>query len=223
MGAAGIPNDTNADSYDDRVMWTLGDITNAPDGVENDDDRMEFEVVAVVVDEPLNQGGLDDLANTATVNFSGGDASAVALVDMVEPELRLTKTVTDPADGFVDAGDTVTVELLIEHFSSTADAFNLEITDTLPDPGLSWIGDGTVSTTCPGGVTTDSTGDPVIGFTLGTLALADSSCVVSYQVRVDDNVAPGVTYGNLAELQWDSTPVFVAGETRRQTTTTPQL
>ena len=215
----GTPSDTNADTYNDLVSWLLGDVTNIPDGVQDDNDRIEFEVIAVVVDEPLNQGGLDDLSNTATVSYTGGSASAVANVDLVEPELRLSKSVTDPAGGFVDAGDLVTVELLIEHFGSTADAFSVEITDVFPDPGLSWINDGTVTTTCPGGVVVDSTADPTIDFTIGALPLADASCVVSYQARVDDTVQPGLTYTNLATLQWDSTPVFVSGESRRQTTT----
>ena len=219
VGTAGTPSNTNADAYDDHVAWFLGDVTNAPDGVQDDDDRMEFEVVAVVVDEPINQGGLDDLANTATVSFTGGSASAVALVDMVEPELTLTKTVTDPADGFVDAGDTISVELLITHVASTADAFSTQITDVFPDPGLSWINDGTVSTTCTGGVVIDSSTDPTISFTIGSLPLAEGNCTVTYQARVDDNVQPSLTYTNLATLQWDSTPVFVAGSSRRQTTT----
>ncbi|MCP3880977.1 MAG: isopeptide-forming domain-containing fimbrial protein [Sulfitobacter sp.] len=216
LGDPGVVSNTNADAYDDHVEWTLGDVLNIPDGILNVDDEIEFEVVAVVVDEALNQGGVDDQVNTATIDFTTGSVSGTIPVDLVEPALSITKAVTIPADGFANAGGVVTVQLTIQHTgSSNADAFTLEIDDLLPQPGLSWIDDGTVSTTCPAGVALDSSGEPNILFSISTLALDTGSCTVTYQAMVGVSVNPG-TYSNLASLTYDSTPTFTAGETRQK-------
>ena len=217
LAAAAVLSNTNADAFNDRVTWNLGDVLNAPDGVATAADELIFEVVARVVDVAVNQGGVNDQVNTATLQVGASAVSGTALIDIVEPDVVLTKAITDPADGFVDAGNTVTVLLTLDHSAaSSADAFNLVLADTLPSPGLSWISDATVSATCAG-LVTDSSAAPLIVFSVPTLTLATDSCTISYQVTVDTLVNPTQSYTNTAALEYDSQPVFSAGLTRRQT------
>jgi len=215
VGAAGVASDSDADTINDRVTWTLDDVFNSADGVMNADDEIGFEVVAVVLDVASNQSGDVDQLNVATLQTTTSTVSGTAAIDLVAPDLALDKSIVTPADGFVDAGDGVTARLEISHTGgSTADAFNLIVTDTLP-PEVSWAGDGLVNTDCTG-LNIDSSGAPVIQFDFATLDQASGSCFIEYQVSVDIGAMPGQTLSNSALLDYDSTPVFVAGQTRRQ-------
>jgi len=214
-GDPGTASDTNTDTFNDRVEWDLGTIQNAPDGTVDADDQIVFEVVARVIDVPANQSGDTDQLNTATLTTATSTASGTVGIDIVAPEVGIDKSIVTPADGFVDAGDTVTVRLDIAHTAnSTADAFTLAIDDTLPT-GLSWVGDGTVAGNCPG-LVIDSSAEPVIGFDIATLDLATDNCFITYQVTVDNTVMPGESLQNSAVMDYDSQPVFVSGQTRRR-------
>ncbi len=214
-GDAGIATDSDLDSYDDRVQWFLGDVFNNPDGLDNSDDQLLFEVVALVVDEAINQGGANDVVNTATLSYTGGSIAGTALVDLVEPRLNVSKA-TVPVTVLADAGDTIDFRITIDHIpTSTADAFSLVLTDMLPSPGVSWIDDSAVNFSSTCGAVVNSTGDPNIVFTINQLALSTGSCTIDYKVTVDLEVKPGTSYSNNVELQYDSTPVYVAGATRR--------
>ena len=111
VGAAGVASDSDADSINDRVTWTLDDVFNSADGVMNADDEIEFEVVAVVLDVASNQSGDDDQLNVATLQTATSTVSGNAAIDIVAPDVSLNKSIVTPADGFVDAGDTVTARL----------------------------------------------------------------------------------------------------------------
>ncbi|MEM1181929.1 MAG: FG-GAP-like repeat-containing protein [Acidobacteriota bacterium] len=214
IGAAGSAADSDLDGHDDRVTWTLGNILNAPDGELDDGDRLRFEVVAVVVDEAVNQGGQDDDAsNLATFGHAGGTSLDTALVDLVEPLLALTKGADQE---FVDAGDALRYTLRLEHLpTSTADAFSLVVTDPLP-AGVDWISTDEVTTDCAG-LAVDDAAEPTLAFSLASLSLADGSCEIEFNVTVADTVQPTESLINNAQLQYDSQAVFTAGETRRST------
>lgn len=213
---AGAASDENTDTIDDRVTWSLGNVVNNADGMSNGADEIEFEVVAVVLDRAENQGGTDDdQPVNASLTFTGGSASGMTAVDIVEPIVDIVKVpVPDPT--FADADDEITFRITLDHtMASTADAFNIQVTDVLPSPGSSWISDVRVSGSC--GVMVNSTADPTIVFTLASLPLATDSCTIEFDVVVDAGVTPGTTYNSTATLQYDSTPTFVSGETRRTT------
>jgi len=216
VGDAGVATDTNADTYLDLITWNLGNVVNAPDGLNNSDDEITFEVVAVVVDDAVNQTNLNDVVNTATFSADGSSVSDTALVDIVEPIVAVSKT-TVPASITADAGDILQYQLTISHQgNSSADAFNLIVEDNLPVPGTEWINDGTASSTCPG-FAVDSTAEPMIEFTFSPLDLSTGSCTITYDVQVNNLVNPTVTYPNTANLSYTSTPVIVAGQTRTST------
>ncbi|WP_456376660.1 isopeptide-forming domain-containing fimbrial protein [Thiolapillus sp.] len=234
VGAAGddcLPGcDGNGDTFRDQAQWNLGDITNAPGGAGGVDDEIVFEVVALVVDNALNQGGTDDdLVNTATLTHADNPVgvSGTAMVDLVEPLLNISKQALGGAPLLVDAGDQVTFEITVQHqAASTADAFNIQISDTLANDGsfalMNWIGDATVGGSCGASVDSSAAANmpPVVVFDISTLVLATGSCTITYQVEVDLLAMPGESLSNVADWRYDSTPVYTAGETRRSTGST---
>ncbi len=159
--------DNNNDTFRDQAQWDLRDITNAPGGAGGVDDEIVFEVVALVVDNPANEGRTDDdLVNTATLTPAGnpGGISGTAMVDLVEPLLSISKQAQGASPLLVDAGDTVTFEITVAHqAASSADAFNLHISDTLANDGsfalMDWINDSTVGGTCGASVDSSSVGN----------------------------------------------------------------
>ncbi|MDX2417287.1 MAG: hypothetical protein QNK19_07490 [Xanthomonadales bacterium] len=214
-GSPGVASGTNADTFNDRVVWTLGNLVNTPDGADTAADQLLFEVVAVVLDQPANQSGVVAQTNTATVVSSNSSASGTVDVELVAPALTLEKVVSNPVSGFVDAGDTVTHTLTIDHtVLSTADAYNVVINDTLPGPELLWA-DNVVST-CPG-LLVDDIGEPLIVFTIPNFELLTDSCTINYDTTVAITAQPAQTLTNTAGMEYDSTPVFVDGVTRRLT------
>ncbi len=215
VGTAGVLSNTDADAYNDLVTWNLGDVVNMADGLSNADDQIVFQVNAVLVDEPVNQNGLNDIVNTASFTSGGNTTIGTALIDVVGPDVEVTKE-TVPMSITADAGDVITYRITVDHTgTSTSDAFNFTVTDALPDPGTSWINDSTVAGTCTG-VTTDSSGDPSIEFTFDVLTLATDSCTIEYQVMVDVGVNPNETYQNTVTATWTSTSA-IGPETRTGT------
>ncbi len=204
VGAAGTPSDTDGINGNDRVTWTLGNVTNTPDGVIDAQDTIVFRVVARVVDAPVNVGlvtGQDiNVLNTASVQHTGGTISGTVGIDLVEPQLTVSKA--NNAAGLLDAGDTFTVTLTVSHTAqSLADAYQISLTDTLPVPGLTWVSDGTVGGTC--GATVNSSGAPAIVFSVPALSLG-SSCTITYQVAVSSTAEPDTTYTNSVSGSYNS-------------------
>jgi uncharacterized repeat protein (TIGR01451 family)/fimbrial isopeptide formation D2 family protein len=201
------------------VTWSLGTVDNPPDGAPAQDQQIVFEVVAVVLDEAANQSG-DAATNTARLTAATlaspiEDTSTVSLVD---PVLSFNKTVSDPASGIVNAGDVVTFQLAINHTgASTADAFSLTMTDTLPAQ-LNWL--GVLGDDCDSVLTVDASAAPVIEFELDSLTLAEGGCTITYQAEVDIAAEVGDSFANSVVAQYDSTSVFVSGETRRRSAST---
>ena len=215
VGQVGTASDTDVDTFNDRVTWNLGDIFNMPDGLNNSGDQITFEVVAMLVDETVNQNGGNDIVNTASFTTGGNTSSGTALIDIIEPVINVNKE-TIPNSITADAGDVLDYRITISHdAASNADAFNFTVTDVLPTPGTNWINDATVNSTC-GVVTTDSSNAPMIEFTFSQLTLVADSCVINYQVSVDVGVNPNETYQNTVTTTYTSTSV-INSETRTDT------
>lgn len=204
VGAAGTHSDTDSANGNDRITWTLGNITNAPDGVADAKDTITFQVVARVVNAPVNVGlvtGQDkNVLNTATVAHTGGTISGTAGIDLVEPRLAITKT--NAAIARLDAGDTLAVTLTVSHTAqSLADAYQIALLDTLPSPGLAWAGDSTAGGTC--GAAVNSTAAPQIAFSFPALALGNT-CTITYQATVSNNAGPNTSYTNSVSGSYNS-------------------
>jgi len=197
VGDPGVHSDTDADTFLDRAVFAFGILTNSPDGVVDDEDRITVEVVARLANIGPNQGG-DRLTDTATVDWGLGSDSAAADVETVEPLLTITKTADDDTPAL---GQTVTYTLTLSHApTSTADAQDVVVTDSIP-AGLTYVAG---SATAPLGWAADATGAPTLVFR-GSLTQAAVS--VSFTYRATLGIVPvGQTFTNTASATWTSIP-----------------
>lgn len=203
------------------------DVFNNPDNVENDDDRYVIRVTARLDDEDAGQynGGASNDHNDSNVQNRDGDLSqnkvqlqwndqngntttrnppstGFANNDMVEPDVDVTSTTI--AGSNLQAGDTATFELTLTN-NGTAPAYNLSITDTLPDdaPNLSLTFDSVdaANSTCDdiSGFATNSSSPPNVVFNFDALG-AGSSCTIRFDTTVQSVTAFGATYTNNATV-----------------------
>lgn len=183
------------------LTLVFGDTTTAPDNVTNNNSFI-VRVVARVLNVLGNQNGTI-LTNTATISWTGGSASDSTTVTIREPELDIQKAANDTAWVY---GQTVTYTLTISHLgSSTADAYDLTITDTIPNVLTYVPGSITASAGCTG----NDAAAPTLTWTCATLPLA-STATLTYQVTVNSPPGPppflagDATVTNTANLSWSS-------------------
>ena len=116
------------------LVINLGNVTNPGDGNATND-FLDITYTVVIQNNPTAVVDGAALSNTvtATANLLP-DASAQAVVSVVEPDLIVTKDVAAP---FVAIGEAASYEIRVEHSaSSTVAAFDLVITDPFNDPNI---------------------------------------------------------------------------------------
>ena len=191
----------DGDLLADEVIVFLGTVVNTPDNTVNEDDVIQVDVTAVVVDVPTNQGGVDDLTNVASFTWTGAAApvQGQVAVDLVEPRVAVSKTNLTP---FGDAGDTITYEVTVAHTgASSADAFDLILDDVLP-AGQAFLGLVAVGTDPLPAADASLPGH--VFFSYPTLPLADGGYTFRYQVQLDGTVQAGASYTNTILGVWDT-------------------
>ncbi len=218
IGNPGVISDRNGDGVLDTVVWDLGQVTNIADNVISQEDFIVVEVVGRVLNRPTNQPA-DQLTNVGQLEYTRADGSVGVLsnsatVEIVSPELIVAKT-PDITTG--DAGDIVTYTVAITHdqIASTADAYQLVVTDLLA-PGLQLIaGSVTVSLTNSVGSfvirSGNNPGDTSVDVALSQLSNAipvfsDGVLTISYQARLMETVRQGDVLTNTAAVTWQSAP-----------------
>jgi uncharacterized repeat protein (TIGR01451 family)/fimbrial isopeptide formation D2 family protein len=170
--------------------------------VQNNDNDPDLEYIviefnALVCNEASNLNGAT-LPNTFNVSVGGNQIATSNPVNViiVEPNLTMTKTVApNPAV----KGQTLTYTVQYTN-NGTADAFNVELKDTLP-PGLTL---GTVAAGCP------FTNLPLNTLTVTCAQIPKapnpgSTVIVTYQAVANPATCP-VTLKNQANLTWTSLP-----------------
>jgi len=186
------------------LTFNLGDVT-VPADAAADTLSITYEVVVQNVTE--NQDGVT-LTNTAdgSANDVTSDTGNETDVDVVEPDLSIVKAITTDTTN-IDAGDTVTFTITIEHTgASTADAFDLNITDSLPPELENYNLD---SAEIDG--TTDVSGSfSITGTSLTTTANAvdlsqGEQLVLTISGTARDANVPGTVIDNTANLTYTST------------------
>ncbi|MCH5374964.1 MAG: isopeptide-forming domain-containing fimbrial protein, partial [Planctomycetes bacterium] len=136
------PGDAGTTTSPSSVEFDFGTVVNAPDNAETPADLITVQVVAQVLNRPVNVAG-KDLVNEATLDYQLDTRTATAVAEVVEPDLEITKEVV--GDDSLDANQTVTYQVTLRHTNtSTAIAFNIDVTDTLPD-SLELLGGSIVS------------------------------------------------------------------------------
>ncbi|MFA6961379.1 MAG: isopeptide-forming domain-containing fimbrial protein [Opitutaceae bacterium] len=221
------------------ITWDFGTLVNTGDNTVND--TLTVVYTARVVDPsgiavtPTNQ----TLSNTATSSYQKADAStlttaaSVAAIIARQPQLTLTKVVASPA---IDAlgnyvrrpGDTASFTLTVTN-TGTAPAYNIELTDTLPDgmrdtaPVLTAATrngvDVLASQTAP--TWDNATGKFVFDLADADLLLPTQTLVLTYTVTIDNDGTPaikGTTLTNSATInQFFSLPSGDAEAASRRT------
>lgn len=157
------------------LVVPYGSLTNFGDGIDNDNDTIVYQAQFRVADDPANEDGRL-LVNEGSLSFDldTGDGvdppdatlSSAVTVEVVEPELELTKTFAEVVDG------RVTIELQLAN-TGTSPAYDVVVTD-LFDEEIWEIGELQTVSAPSGFVFTEESlvaPDPNAGFTRVTLAL----------------------------------------------------
>ncbi len=175
-------SDTAIENPTGTVTVTLGNVTIAPDVA---DKFLTLQFRARVGNILSNQNGVD-LTNSAEVTSDIGGASDTLDVTVVEPVLQVSKTPDTTVPGL---GNQVTYTVVVSHTAeSTADAFNVELTDLIPD-GLTYV---TGSTT---GASVDETDPAAPVFSFAQIANGASE-TFSYRATVDLDATIGSALQN---------------------------
>src|SRR5690606_21718767 len=164
---------------------------------------VELTFTAVALNTPGNQSGAA-LANQAAVHYGGGLAASVtgATVTVVEPALQVSVT---PDLARADTlTQTLTFTVVISHAAgSTADAFDLALTDILP-AGLAYESGSLAHS---GGVApaTLTASGAVLRAAYDQLALGQSS-TLTFRAKLASGTVPGQAVTNEAVLTYTSLP-----------------
>ncbi len=160
----------------------------------------------------LNELGVDNadaLVNTVTATVGTISKTATQTVNVVEPALNIAKSADASSWAY---GQTVNFTLDVTHVAvtSTADAFEIVVTDTIPS-GITYVA-GSIG--APAGWVSDDTNPALLRWTCSSptcsLPLAATAALV-YQVTVDQPPVPpalpgGGTAQNNVAMTWTSLP-----------------
>ncbi|QDU63128.1 Serine-aspartate repeat-containing protein D precursor [Planctomycetes bacterium Pan216] len=194
-----VLSDASSDGLIDTIEFDFGSTVNTFDNVADANDQIVIHVTALLVDVSQNSDG-DVLVNEGTLDYGNGTTTATASIDVVEPELQITKTADVSS---ADAGDTITYTLDIHHHSgSTLDAYDLVVEDLIDDPNLILVS-GSVTTDRGVIVIGNGPSDTTIQVDVPQLDLGDT-IQITYEVTVGPGAQPGVILENTATLDWDN-------------------
>ncbi|MBY0256933.1 SdrD B-like domain-containing protein [Methylobacterium sp.] len=210
----GTITDSNGDGINDTVTFSLGNVTNAPDNVEDAKDTVTFDITARVLDDASNRRGDVD-TNKATVSVTDPSGSTKTTevrssVEIVEPVLDITKTVNPTT---ADAGDTLTYTVTLTNTSGSfrAPAYEVSIDDLLAQlppnaqflPGTVTLGSGQPAGTTI--VTGNGAGDSTIKVTTPKLT-EGQSVTFTFKAVTTPGAISGQTIPNEAVATGTSMP-----------------
>ncbi|RJP53207.1 MAG: sortase [Anaerolineaceae bacterium] len=203
-GTIGAQNITVVSGDGGSVQFDLTNVVANEDGNDTTNNTILLRFRARVTNILANQAGTV-ISNEVTNQVGANPATTSNSVDVtvVEPELEIVKTVDNAAPGL---NQTFTYTLTIQHLgSSTADAFDLNVSDPLP-AGVTVSGAPTISDAPPAcaGTVTDSSAGNNISLTVASLPLG---CVLTIQYSAQiasPPTNPGDAIVNTASFTWNS-------------------
>jgi fimbrial isopeptide formation D2 family protein/uncharacterized repeat protein (TIGR01451 family) len=214
VGATGDLSDRSGDGLNDTATFTIGTVTNAPNGVIDARDRMDIQVVARLRSDGAGAGG-ETLVNEARLTFTtdGGPrgVTARASVETVLPRLTIDKTV---APETADGGDSVAYTVRFQNNAGpfAATAFDLVLRDLLDDPDLDLLpGSVTVAGVPATIVEGNGAGDTDVLIALDRLGIGET-LVVTYRGVIAAQVVAGDQVSNTASYTADTHPGLTPGE-----------
>ena len=201
----------------DSVTFDLGTVTNA-DTTNSTLETITITYQAIVLNAATNNAGTT-LQNSAALSWTAPstdgpvtltlNAPTPPVLTVIEPTLTVQKTATLGTGDPGDAGDTVLYTITVTNptvgaDATGADAFDVTLTDTLPDHTTYDAGSPFHQT--PGG--------PAVTLSVVGTALSATwdeipqgqSAVLQYTVTLDESVTPHMTITNTAHVAWTSLP-----------------
>jgi fimbrial isopeptide formation D2 family protein/uncharacterized repeat protein (TIGR01451 family) len=191
-----------------RLTFDLGTVLNPADG-RRDNDYLTIDIQARIANSAATNPEGAILGNHAQVDYLDGSGQALtrifdadALTDgvqpldltVIEPRLAIEKSADATEPLWLD--DEVTYTLTITHQpTSAADAFDLVVTDRLPD-GLTYV--------AATGQPTPEVDGRTLTFRVPSLTLNQGQTTLSYRARVDATALAGASLVNQARLSWAS-------------------
>ncbi|MDJ0595697.1 MAG: isopeptide-forming domain-containing fimbrial protein [Pleurocapsa sp. MO_226.B13] len=218
-GITDASGDSNFTSGED-VTFSLGDLTNSDRDSEDDEYVViEFNALVENVSDNTDGGTNDPLRNEFTVSATGATdrTSNPVDVDIVEPSvIDVSQTVSSTT---ADAGDPLTYTITFSN-TGTADAFDLNLTDTLPT-GLDNLAVSSVtifdetntainspgytdnSTSSNDGTSTDDPNADVLDIDINQLPVG-YSVEIQYTADVVGDIAPESEINSTVDLTYTS-------------------
>ncbi|MFH1498952.1 MAG: isopeptide-forming domain-containing fimbrial protein, partial [Verrucomicrobiota bacterium] len=214
------PAGANAPAADDTgtLTWTFGDFENALNGPADNILRLTYTArildtggIAVPAASPATTSATR--VNSATLAYDNEDddpisaGPATATLDVEQPRLIIAKTRLAPvADNIVMSEGTAQFRLTVTN-NGTGPAYNVTLTDTLPD-GLRDATPVLDNATLNGGAFVPDSVDYVAGTGVWTIALSDAqillpageTIVLDYTVTVDADATKGAVLTNSARV-----------------------
>jgi len=132
-GNSGVHTDLyRSDGINDTVEFNFGAVTNVFDNLVNRNDCITVEVVARVENVTENADG-DCLTNKATLYYGKGTIEDTAVVDLVEPDVEIDKSVASSTGSASGLNGTALLTYTIRLTNTgTSPAYDVIITDAVP-------------------------------------------------------------------------------------------
>lgn len=192
------------------VAMDLGLVTNNPDNLSSASDELIFRLTTHVPNKSQNRAGQSAQADMR-MDYRYGVATSTSALQIVEPELVLTQTVSRP---FVDANDTVDATLRISHRQgSSSAAIDLDLNQALVGSGIQFV-PGSITVVNGTLLSGNSASDRNIAVQANALTLGQD-IVIKYQLVVAKDVVPGERFELPTSLAWYS---LVGDEARAYST-----
>lgn len=182
-----------------NLIFDLGTVENPVDNLEAPADQIVIRLVGFIPDSSINRAG-DEATVSVAVDYGTGTDTKTSSVEIVEPLLVLEQQLSDQQ---VDAADTIGVSLTIAHVNAESPtAFVLNLNQSMFDAGLRLIPE---SVSVSGGELISGSSDNDFQWKVVSDSLSNNeSIVLSYQLAVGEEVAPGSTFLITPQLSYES-------------------
>ena len=193
------------------ITFDLGDIINYDRDPNSEKILIEYDALVQNIADNQNATDIDNVFRVEVDGEAYPDSSPET-IHVVEPQLTTSKVITSDTSN-LQAGDKIDYRVTIQHHtSSSADAFDVQLLDTMPT-GLK-IDDASVSlsgTSATWQVSADKT-TITLGIN-GDFDLPDGDVVVlTYSAILQPDINPGQEFINDADVTWTSLDGNVAEE-----------
>ncbi|MDD4651566.1 MAG: hypothetical protein PHQ34_04980, partial [Methanothrix sp.] len=179
--------------------WTLGDLDN---------NSTSIILVTLRADALLHEGTLlSSTANITSPDGPGAQASALTNVSRAappKPDLEIDRTIS-PTSGW--RGDTINCNLFVRHsFMSNADAYDVAISEGLPEGLIYLPGTMQIISGPEDGVLQEDPGGPIWHFSQVNKSWEDDNKIqLRYHARIDTKVQANDSLKWLVTLNWTDT------------------